>query len=51
MAPRPKPAVYKDAVTAELALRVRAHSFIADEYLQDTTLAQPGKKVGGIRKN
>ena len=30
MSPKPRTAVYKDSVTAELALR--AHFFIADEY-------------------
>ena len=36
-------AVYKDSVTAELALR--AHFFIADEYPKDTTIAHFGKKM------
>ena len=43
MAPKPKIAVYKDPVTAELALR--AHFFTADKYLKDMTLAQLAKKM------
>ena len=43
MAPKPKTTVYKDPVTAELALR--AHFFTADKYLKDATLAQPAKKM------
>ena len=43
MSPKPRTAVYKDSVTAELALR--AHFFIADEYPKDPTLAQHGQKM------
>ena len=43
MPQKPRTAVYKDSVTAELALR--AHFFIADEYPKDTTFAHLGKKM------
>ena len=43
MSQKPRTAVYKDSVTAELALR--APFFIADKYPKDTTLAQLGQKM------
>ena len=43
MPQKPRRAVYKDSVIAELTLR--AHFFIADEYPKDTTIAHLGKKM------
>ena len=40
---KPKTAVFKDPVTAELALR--AHFFTADKYRNNTTLFQLAKKM------
>ena len=47
MSLKPRTAVYKDSVTAELALRAsqRVHFFIAHERPKDNTLAQLGKKM------